>query len=61
MFEEDPPNPFVCYLSIEGETPLEHLKTGEHAHEALMFAPGVYKIRRQFETTPEGWKRAVAD
>ena len=27
-------------------------------HEALAFTPGVYRVRRQREATPEGWQRA---
>ena len=27
-------------------------------YEALAFTPGIYRVRRQREATPEGWQRA---
>lgn len=54
-------NPFVCYLSVAGTgAELLHNKTGPHAHESVFFEPGCYKISRQRETAPEGY-RQVAD
>lgn len=45
-----------CLLVVEGETALEHLRPHD-THEAIRFSPGTYRIRRQREYTPEGWRR----
>ena len=44
------------FLEVEAPTPLEHLR--EHdTHEAIMFEPGIYHVRRQREYIPEGFRR----
>jgi len=53
------PNPLVCYLRIEGEVALDHMRPTD-THESILFTPGIYEMRRQREYTPEGWRR-VAD
>jgi hypothetical protein len=46
----------VQYLDVKKEAVLHHLR--EHdTHEAWSFPPGQYKIIRQRERSPEGWKR----
>ena len=52
-------NPLVAWLKVNRPTALEHLRPHD-THEPIMFAPGVYEVRRQREYTPEGW-RQVAD
>lgn len=57
------PDPFICYLRVEAPSMLEHHRTHD-THEAILFAPGCYEIRRQRERayTPKGWsERMVAD
>lgn len=45
-----------CLLVVNKPTALEHLR--EHdTHEPILFAPGVYHVRRQREYTPEGFRR----
>lgn len=51
------PDDLVQYLEVKSEPAvLNHLR--EHdTHEAWSFPPGNYKIIRQREWTPEGWRR----
>lgn len=49
------PNPFVCYLRMETPAMLEHLREFD-THEAILFSPGIYEVRRQREYTPEGYR-----
>ena len=49
-------DPLVCYLKIEGEVALDHMRPTD-THESIMFKPGIYEMRRQREYTPEGWRR----
>jgi hypothetical protein len=53
----DKTNEFIAYLSVASEAELIHLRDFD-THEPLAFAPGVYRVRRQREATPEGWQRA---
>ncbi len=50
---------YECFLVVKEATPLVHLREYD-THEPIMHAPGVYRVRRQREHTPEGWRR-VAD
>ncbi len=52
-------NPLISWLQVNRPTSLDHKRT-HHTHESIMFQPGMYEIRRQQESTPEGWRR-VAD
>lgn len=53
-------DPFTCYLRVEGEyADLVHHR-GVNPHETIRLPAGNYRIRRQREWTPEGW-RAVQD
>lgn len=54
MFSND--NPMVCYLYVEQPTALEHLRQFD-THAPISFQPGNYKVNRQREHTPEGWRR----
>lgn len=45
-----------CLLVVKEATPLRHLRPHD-THEDILFAPGVYHVRRQREYTPEGWRR----
>lgn len=54
MYETE--NPLVCYLYIEQPTALEHLRTFD-THAPIMFAKGVYEVRRQREYVPEGFRK----
>lgn len=57
MFNGD--DPLKSWLLVNRPTSLDH-KREHHTHESIMFEPGVYEVRRQVESTPEGWRR-VAD
>ena len=52
-------NELEGFLVVHREAELKHLRPHD-THESIMFDPGVYKIRRQREYTPEGFRR-VAD
>jgi len=49
----------AAYLRVLRETPIEHLRPWD-THEALSLPPGDYRLLRQREGTPDGWRR-VAD
>jgi hypothetical protein len=53
----DETNAFIAYLKVLEPCELKHLRDHD-THEALAFKPGVYRVRRQREATPEGWRRA---
>lgn len=53
---DEPNNSLVCYLRLESEALLEHVRDFD-THESIMFKPGIYEVRRQREYTPEGWRR----
>ncbi len=48
---------YECFLVVDepGAT-LEHLRPHD-THEAIRFEPGTYRVRRQREYTPEGFRR----
>lgn len=52
----DTRNPLVAWLEVNRPTALEHLRSYD-THEPILFAPGVYEVRRQREYTPEGFRR----
>ena len=54
-------DPLTAYLEVVDatEVTLKHLRAWD-THEPLTIGPGIYRIRRQREYTPEGWRR-VAD
>lgn len=53
---QDTDNPLVAWLEVNRPTALEHLRPHD-THEPILFAPGVYEVRRQREYTPEGFRR----
>ena len=56
---QDPDDALAAYLQVNSPSELKHHR-GVDPHEHIMFEPGIYKINRQREHTPEGWQR-VAD
>lgn len=54
MFEGD--NPLIAWIRVTRPTALEHQRPHD-THEAILFEPGIYEIRRQREYTPEGFRR----
>lgn len=53
----DKTNEFIAYLQVLEPCELKHLRDYD-MHESLAFTPGIYRVRRQREATPEGWQRA---
>lgn len=49
---------YECFLLVKEATLLEHLRPFD-THEALLHEPGIYRVRRQREYVPEGWRRAA--
>jgi hypothetical protein len=47
---------YECFLHVKEPTELRHLRPHE-THESILFSPGVYRVRRQREYVPEGWRR----
>ncbi len=47
---------YECFLVVREETDLVHLRSFD-THEPITFKPGTYKVRRQREYTPEGFRR----
>ena len=45
-----------CFLVVHREATLDHLRSHD-THESILFSPGKYKIIRQREYTPEGYRR----
>ncbi len=52
-------DPFVAYLHVHESTELRHLRSFD-THQTVLIPPGIWRINRQGEQTPEGWRR-VAD
>lgn len=55
----NPNNEYDAVLVVDRPTPLNHKRSFD-THESIMFDAGIYKVRRQREYTPEGYRR-VAD
>lgn len=51
-------DPFVAYLVVNNEAKLEHMRSFD-THETINFKQGVYRINRQREYTPKGFRRAA--
>lgn len=50
-------DPLICYLQIDGAyAELVHHRP-VNPHEAFKLPTGTYRVRRQREWTPEGWRR----
>ena len=52
-------NQMMMYLEVHEEAPRVHERSFD-THASIALTPGVYRLRRQREYTPEGWQR-VAD
>lgn len=54
-------DPLTAYLAVidATEVTLTHLRAFD-THDPITIGPGIYRIRRQREYVPEGWRR-VAD
>ena len=48
---------YECFIVVSETTALEHLRSFD-THESIELTPGTYRVRRQREYTPEGWRRA---
>lgn len=53
---DDPTNPLICYLRLGADADLVHARSYD-THETIRVKKGAYKIVRQREYTPEGWRR----
>jgi len=51
-------DPFVAYLVVDNTAKLEHMRSFD-THETISFDKGIYRINRQREYTPEGFRRAA--
>jgi len=49
---------YELFLKVNEATPIEHLRS-YHTHESIMVEPGIYRIRRQREYIPTGWRKAA--
>ena len=55
----DPNNPLLSFLEV-GENGAELIHERDFdTHIPVFFEPGVYKIHRQREYTPDGWRQVV--
>jgi len=55
----DPQDPLVAYLSIEGSgAELVHHRAWD-THESVLIPPGMYKVCKQAEYTPEGVREVM--
>lgn len=55
VFEQDE---FISYLDVQKESNVVHLRNFD-THETIALPPGQYRISRQREYTPEGFRRAA--
>ena len=55
VFEQDE---FCSYLDVKQESNVVHLR-GFDTHDPVALPPGQYRITRQREYTPEGFRRAA--
>jgi hypothetical protein len=55
VFEQDE---FISYLEVEKPSKVVHLRSFD-THEPIALEPGKYRISRQREYTPEGFRRAA--
>lgn len=53
----DLPNEILeCFITVNKPTALKHLRSFD-THAPIQFKPGNYRVRRQREYTPEGFRR----
>jgi hypothetical protein len=53
-------NPLIAYLRVESESILEHHRSFD-THEAFVFEPGVYELRRPREYVSAAEQRMIED
>lgn len=51
----DPNDPFTCYLQLAEQADVKHLRPYD-THETISLPAGAWKIRRQREYTPKGYR-----
>ncbi len=49
---------YELFLNVKAPTEIIHLRSHD-THEALLVPAGTYKVRRQREYTPEGFRKAA--
>jgi len=49
---------FKIYLVVKNDVYIEHMR-GFDTHKTIKVRPGIYRINRQREYTPEGYRRAA--
>ena len=49
---------YELFLKVEAPTEIEHLRSFD-THESILVPEGTYRIRRQREYTPEGFRKAA--
>ena len=47
---------YECFLVVSETAELEHKRSFD-THAPIQFEPGIYRVRRQREYTPEGFRR----
>lgn len=55
VFEEDE---FISYLDVQEKSNVIHMRSFD-THQPISLPPGKYRISRQREYTPEGFRRAA--
>jgi hypothetical protein len=55
VYEQDE---FISYLDVQEESNVVHLRSF-HTHDPITLPPGKYRIARQREYTPEGFRPAT--
>ena len=50
-------DPLCMYIVVKNETPVRHLRSFD-THSPIMVPPGKYRINRQRESIPEGFRKA---
>lgn len=55
VYEE---NEFVSYMEVSEKSNVVHLRSFD-THKTIALPPGKYRITRQREYTPEGFRRAI--
>lgn len=50
-------DPFVAFIDVKKPTELRHLRSFD-THKTITVNPGLYRINRQREYIPEGFRRA---
>lgn len=57
MFEKATRDPMICYLAVDGAfAEVIHHRQFD-THKTVRLAKGIWEVRRQRESAPEGWRR----